>query len=98
MIGQRSWTIALLLAALALPLVVRNEYFLHIMIMVLFYAVLASSLNLKTVAEGIEEEAIADKLREMNCDAGQGYLWSKPVPADAFVEYMRESKQVGKPS
>jgi branched-chain amino acid transport system permease protein len=40
------WNIALLAAALALPLVVRSEYFLHIMIMVLFYTVLASSLNL----------------------------------------------------
>ena len=31
------WVIALAVAAVALPLVVRNEYFLHIMIMVLFY-------------------------------------------------------------
>jgi branched-chain amino acid transport system permease protein len=36
----------LLAAAVALPLVVQSEYFLHIMIMVLFYTVLASSLNL----------------------------------------------------
>ncbi len=40
------WVIALAVAAVALPLVVRNEYFLHIMIMVLFYTILASSLNL----------------------------------------------------
>ena len=38
--------IAVALAALALPMAVPDEYFLHIMIMVLFYTLLASSLNL----------------------------------------------------
>ncbi len=40
------WVIVLVVAAVALPQVVRNEYFLHIMIMALFYTILSSSLNL----------------------------------------------------
>lgn len=43
---ERRWLLALLGAALLLPLVVRDEYLLHIAVMVLFYAALATSLNL----------------------------------------------------
>src|SRR5215217_5041990 len=43
---ERNLIFAFLLAAAALPLVVGDQYLLHIGIMVLFYAVLATSLNL----------------------------------------------------
>ncbi|MBN9427558.1 MAG: branched-chain amino acid ABC transporter permease [Burkholderiales bacterium] len=43
---ERNCLIALMLLAALLPLVVRDQYVLHIAIMVLFYAVLATSLNL----------------------------------------------------
>ncbi len=43
---ERNLIIAFLLAAAALPLVVGDQYLLHLGIMVLFYAVLATSLNL----------------------------------------------------
>jgi EAL domain-containing protein (putative c-di-GMP-specific phosphodiesterase class I) len=42
---------------------------------------LARSRGLRTVAEGIEETVQADVLRELGCDTGQGYLYSRPVPA-----------------
>jgi EAL domain-containing protein (putative c-di-GMP-specific phosphodiesterase class I) len=42
---------------------------------------LAGSLDLVTVAEGIEEPAQRERLREMGCTLGQGYLFSRPVPA-----------------
>jgi EAL domain-containing protein (putative c-di-GMP-specific phosphodiesterase class I) len=29
----------------------------------------------------VEDEEVADRLREMGCTHGQGYLWSRPVPA-----------------
>ncbi|MBM3487365.1 MAG: branched-chain amino acid ABC transporter permease [Alphaproteobacteria bacterium] len=48
MSSQRLPLLALLAAAIALPLVFRGEYFMHLMIMVLFYTVLASSLNIVT--------------------------------------------------
>jgi diguanylate cyclase (GGDEF)-like protein/PAS domain S-box-containing protein len=42
---------------------------------------LGQKLNLRVIAEGIETEAQAAFLRENNCDEMQGYLFSKPVPA-----------------
>ena len=42
---------------------------------------MARSLNLRTVAEGVETEGIGDQLRAFGCDAAQGYFYSRPVPA-----------------
>ena len=41
------------------------------------------SLGLETVAEGIEDSATCDILRAIGCDKGQGYLFSRPVLAEA---------------
>jgi EAL domain-containing protein (putative c-di-GMP-specific phosphodiesterase class I) len=49
----------------------------------------AHSLGLPTIAEGVETEAQLDYLRTRNCDEVQGYLFSKPLPADAFEAYVR---------
>jgi diguanylate cyclase (GGDEF)-like protein len=46
---------------------------------------MAHKLGLKVVAEGIETPAQLDLLISFGCDYGQGYLFSKPVPADKFV-------------
>jgi diguanylate cyclase (GGDEF)-like protein/PAS domain S-box-containing protein len=43
---------------------------------------LAHALQLTVVAEGVETEAQAQKLLELGCDQMQGYLFSKPLPAD----------------
>ena len=43
---------------------------------------LAHGLGIGVVAEGIETDAQADKLREPGCDLGQGYSFSRPVDAD----------------
>ncbi|OYW44513.1 MAG: hypothetical protein B7Z08_09225 [Sphingomonadales bacterium 32-68-7] len=42
---------------------------------------LGQSLGIKVVAEGIESEAQARRLIELECDFGQGFLFSKAVPA-----------------
>ena len=42
---------------------------------------LGRSLNLPTTAEGIESLADADMLTQLGCNSGQGFLYSKPVPA-----------------
>jgi len=45
---------------------------------------LSDALHLTTVAEGIETEAQLRALRELGCQLGQGYLFSRPLPALAF--------------
>jgi diguanylate cyclase (GGDEF)-like protein len=47
---------------------------------------LAHSLNLKVIAEGVESEEQFAMLRDMGCEEIQGYLISKPVPADLFAQ------------
>jgi diguanylate cyclase (GGDEF)-like protein/PAS domain S-box-containing protein len=42
---------------------------------------LGTSLGITTVAEGIETEDQADRLHRTGCDLGQGYLFSRAVPA-----------------
>ncbi|MGK0288591.1 MAG: diguanylate cyclase (GGDEF)-like protein [Pseudomonadota bacterium] len=57
---------------------------------------MAASLGLKTVAEGIEDEATYKKLLALGCDFGQGYYWSKPVPVNALSSLLRNHKQSGR--
>lgn len=41
-------------------------------------------LNLKVIAEGVETDEVRNLLKEMNCDAYQGYLKSRPISVDDF--------------
>ena len=45
---------------------------------------LAKSLNMKTVAEGVEEKAQVDFLASEGCDMIQGYYYAKPMPKEEF--------------
>jgi diguanylate cyclase len=54
---------------------------------------MAKQLRLKTVAEGIEEAGELEVMRAIGCDAGQGYLFQRPVPAAEFAEFLREWPQ-----
>lgn len=49
---------------------------------------LARSLNLKTVAEGIETEEQLRLLQDLQCDFAQGYLFSKPLPKTEIEELL----------
>jgi EAL domain-containing protein (putative c-di-GMP-specific phosphodiesterase class I) len=51
---------------------------------------LAHGLGIGVVAEGIETESQADRLRELGCDLGQGYLFSRPVPGEQTAELLRD--------
>jgi diguanylate cyclase (GGDEF)-like protein/PAS domain S-box-containing protein len=50
---------------------------------------IASSLDLATVAEGIELPEQRDRLRELGCTLGQGYLFAQPMLPDAVPELLR---------
>jgi EAL domain-containing protein (putative c-di-GMP-specific phosphodiesterase class I) len=51
---------------------------------------LAHKLGLKSVAEGVEDEAALQSLVEMGCDMAQGYHVSRPVSADRIAELVGE--------
>ena len=48
---------------------------------------MAHSLDLAVVAEGIEERAHYETLRDLGCDIGQGYWIAKPMPADTLLAW-----------
>jgi predicted signal transduction protein with EAL and GGDEF domain len=47
-------------------------------------------MGLKVVAEGVEDEVSLRILRSLDCDLAQGYLLSRPLPADAFGEWLAQ--------
>jgi diguanylate cyclase (GGDEF)-like protein/PAS domain S-box-containing protein len=49
---------------------------------------LGATMGLETVAEGIELEQQRDRLRQLKCRFGQGYLYSRPVPADELDDVL----------
>ncbi len=54
---------------------------------------MARSLGIKSLAEGVETEAQRDFLRTADCDEVQGYLFGRPLPADAFAQRLRDGWQ-----
>jgi EAL domain-containing protein (putative c-di-GMP-specific phosphodiesterase class I) len=45
---------------------------------------MARSLSLETVAEGIEHPEQLERLTQLGCGSGQGFLLAKPVPAEGI--------------
>ncbi len=54
---------------------------------------LAQSMDMKTIAEGVETEEQRKFLNELNCDEAQGYLFSKPIPKDEMGELLKTGKK-----
>jgi EAL domain-containing protein (putative c-di-GMP-specific phosphodiesterase class I) len=50
---------------------------------------MAKSLNLKVIAEGVEDEAQMSFLRARQCDEIQGYYFSKPLAVDKVADKLR---------
>ena len=54
---------------------------------------MASALKLKVIAEGIETDWQANFLEQQDCEYGQGYLFSRPVPAAEFKQLLLKDNQ-----
>lgn len=48
-------------------------------------------LDMKVVAEGVENREQLDILRKLDCDEVQGFYYARPMPEDEFAEYMKNS-------
>jgi predicted signal transduction protein with EAL and GGDEF domain len=54
---------------------------------------MAHNLKLQVTAEGVETLEQLDYLRTQFCDEAQGYLFSKPVPSDEFLQLLQRPHQ-----
>lgn len=59
---------------------------------------MARDFRIRTVAEGVETRENEAFLQEIHCDYGQGYYYSRPIPAEVFEEefLMRKSREYRK--
>jgi len=58
---------------------------------------LGRALNMKVVAEGVEEADQSIRLREMGCDYAQGFYFSRPAPSEtipALIQSWSENSAV----
>ncbi|WP_369053111.1 putative bifunctional diguanylate cyclase/phosphodiesterase [Kineococcus terrestris] len=49
---------------------------------------LAHQLDVRIVAEGVEEAAVRDALTDLGCDVGQGFHLARPLPEDGFTAWL----------
>jgi diguanylate cyclase (GGDEF)-like protein/PAS domain S-box-containing protein len=52
---------------------------------------MAHKLDLRVIAEGVETAEQRDMLARIGCDYGQGYLFSKPLPAEEFMQLLERA-------
>ena len=52
---------------------------------------MAQALQMRTVAEGVEQREQADALRSMGCSHAQGYFYAAPMPKEKFEKYLLEN-------
>jgi EAL domain-containing protein (putative c-di-GMP-specific phosphodiesterase class I) len=57
---------------------------------------LGRTLGLETLAEGIEDNDQLAKLQAEQCDRGQGFLFSKPIEAEAIEAFLLESAETSR--
>ncbi len=51
---------------------------------------MTEALGVRSTAEGVETQTQADVLRRLGCAEAQGYLYSHPIPGDAFARLVRD--------
>jgi EAL domain-containing protein (putative c-di-GMP-specific phosphodiesterase class I) len=52
---------------------------------------LAHNLQLKTIAEGVEQPQQLARLTAVGCDEAQGYLFARPLDVAPATEYLRDA-------
>ena len=52
---------------------------------------LGKQMNLKVIAEGIENEQQQAHLKAQGCHEVQGYFYAKPMPSDEFLAFLKEN-------
>ncbi|SRR5665213_35785 len=57
---------------------------------------LARGLGVRTVAEGVEMEAQFDRLRALDCDVVQGFLFCRPLPVAACTPLLGATNPIGR--
>ena len=53
---------------------------------------LGRQMNLKVIAEGIEDKEQEAHLKAQGCDEVQGFLYAKPMPADEFLAFLKANR------
>lgn len=56
---------------------------------------LGRNLGLSSIAEGVETVEQAEVLSRLGCDIGQGYLFGKPMPSEALMDWFRDRPKGG---
>ncbi|MFT6691269.1 MAG: EAL domain-containing protein (putative c-di-GMP-specific phosphodiesterase class I), partial [Colwellia sp.] len=51
---------------------------------------LGKKMQLKVIAEGIEEIEQQERLIELGCDEVQGFYYAKPMPSDEFINFLQK--------
>ncbi len=53
-------------------------------------AMLGAELDVKTVAEGVENQGIGDQLRDIGCNVAQGYHYARPMDEASFLRWLKD--------
>ena len=59
---------------------------------------LGKTLNIQTLAEGIEDQAQLETLQRQHCDQGQGFLFSRPLNVNAIEQFLDASHPAPAPA
>jgi EAL domain-containing protein (putative c-di-GMP-specific phosphodiesterase class I) len=57
---------------------------------------LSHKMGMKVIAEGLETVRQFERLRELECEFGQGYYFSQPLESKAVAQFMRQQVSAGK--
>ncbi len=52
---------------------------------------MSHAMGLRVIAEGVSSPALRARVAELGCDLAQGYVYSKPLPAAAFADWLRRA-------